>query len=58
MGKRANSEWRIVFLEGSVPALLKNFGSSGDETSSSLTYCHAFGSYGKAMLQNSLPTTD
>jgi len=58
MGKTASSEWQIFFLEGSAPALLKNFGSSGDETSSSLTYCHASGSYGKAMLQNSLPATD
>jgi len=24
-----SSEWQIVFLEGSVPALPKNFGASG-----------------------------
>jgi hypothetical protein len=30
----ASSEWRIVFLEGSAPALPKIFGTSGDVPSS------------------------
>jgi hypothetical protein len=30
----ASSEWRMVFLEGSAPALPKIFGTSGDVPSS------------------------
>jgi hypothetical protein len=53
------------FLEGSVPALPKNFGSSGDEPSSSSAYRHTYGlllcpthPHKRVTLQNSLLATD